>query len=413
MQDNGQNNFDDTPEVTGVNGPAPASVRGKPGFPVWLRDRSESCDLFDFLIAGERKRTGLPEGTASVDLLGKALWVTFVLVIISGIGLLAGYLPTITGAFSSVEHIQTSFPLGWWLRGVHKWGTDLFIILAVCRLIRLAYRRAYKSPGEFTWLAAIGILAIGVVTGLTGYLLVWHQRAFWMGEALTGPVGYSSFDAMYPLGGLGLKGSIATLILGGDVITQSVLRNIFALHIVPGFLIILAAFFWRMYPGRKVPKVRHFSTWVPMSLVWTVIGGLTILALILPPPLGGAVDGFIKPHPIFADWYLLPLYELLECVTPGTTLTVLIVVSGIIILLPWVDRSAARGPRPSVTALILAGLATWLIFTIRALGWPISGAGMLGLTALVWLIALVLGIIAEYKPQSSQQSEPDGEVADS
>lgn len=389
----------------------PSSVRTRRGFVFWYRSRMEACDLFDGMAAFERKRSGLGAGSTSADFLGQALWVTLAAVVVSGIGLLAGYTPTTARSFPSVEYIQLSFPLGWWLRGVHKFGTDLFVILAILRLIRLAYRRAYKFGGEFTWQAAVRLLLFGVFAGVTGYLLVWNQRAFWMGGSLAEAAESGGiFEQVYPLGGLGLSEWIPKGPLGDAAMSQGVLRGVFAAHIALGFLAMLAAFYLRTYPRKEVPHWRRYSNYVAPRVQWLVIGALTILALILPPPLGSHSDTLLKPYPILADWYFLWLYRLAEIVTPAVALTIVGLIFLIAMYLPWLDGSRRKGPRPVVTALIAASLITWMMLTLEGAGWELPNLASLVLTTLVWIIALVLGAFAENWRASGRGKKGDEEV---
>jgi quinol-cytochrome oxidoreductase complex cytochrome b subunit len=391
-------------EVEAEAAPTKPAKRPEPGGVArWFGDRFDSCDLFDSQIAAERHRTGLEEGAAPVDYIGKAMWVVFVLIVISGIGLFGGYVPTISGAFNSVERIQTDFTFGWWFRGVHKWGTDLFIILAIARLVRLAYRRGYKSTGEFGWIWALAVLAIGMTAGLTGYLLVWHQRAFWMGSILqSNPL---SFEGVRPLGGLGLKGWAAELITGGTEITASALTGIFVLHITLALAIVVPVFCRRLAKRRMVPKFRNLSFYVPPGLLWTVLGVLTFIALILPPPTGSPSDGILKPNPIIADWFFLGCYQLIDMLTPTIAGWIIGIGFLIGILLPWIDRSRVKGPRPAVTALIVAALFTWLALTLKALEWNISAPVIFIIIAIFWIIAFVLAAMAEYQPLKPEEIE--------
>jgi len=378
--------------------------RPKPdGVVGWFTERFDSCDLFDSQIPAERRRAGLEEGVSPIDYIGKAMWVVFVLLIISGIGLLAGYVPTVAGAFNSIERIQADFPFGWWFRGVHKWGTDLFIILAIARLVRLAYRRGYKSTGEFGWIWALAVLAIGMTAGLTGYLLVWHQRAFWMGSILqSDPL---SSEGVWPLGGLGLKGWAAEQVTGGTEITPSVLTGIFVLHLTLAFAILVPVFCRQLAKRRMVPKFRHLSLYVPPGLLWAVLGILTFIALILPPPTGSPSDGILKPNPIISDWFFLGCYQLIDILTP--TIAGWIIGIGILvgILLPWIDRSSAKGPRPAVTALIIATLFTWFALTLKAFGWTVSAPWIFIIIAVVWILAFALAAMAEYEPLRPEDIE--------
>jgi len=379
----------------------------------WFRDRIESCDLFDGLTAFERHVSRTEGGPSLWDLIGKAMWVTFALVVISGIGLMGGYSPTTSGSFISVENIQTSYPLGWWLRGVHKWGCDLFLMLALLRILRIAVRRAYKAGGEFTWLGSFGILFLAWIGGLTGYLLIWNQRVFEAGDmqALT-TEGASEFEKLYPLGGLGLSGWFSQVLLGGLEMSQAGLSAYYTLHIACGMIILLLALFWRTMSRAKFPSHRNFDLKIPPALFWTVVGALSLLALVLPPPLGSAVDTILKPHPALSDWYYHDFYQLVESLGPTVGCTVFALGLFIAIFLPWIDRAPPGRPRAGVNGLIIGWFATTSILISKAFGWEIPDPAMFILIALVWIFILGFVIAIEKNGFLKPKSEISGEVED-
>ncbi|MCX6647433.1 MAG: cytochrome b N-terminal domain-containing protein [bacterium] len=374
----------------------------------WLKDRAESCDIFDAMIRDEKARTGSGETLIAPDYLGKALWITFLAVVISGIGLLAGYSPSITGAFSSVVNIQTGSGLGWLLRGVHKYGTDLLVILAVLRLIRIAYRRAYKFGGELGWICALAATLFAMISGLSGYLLLWNQRVFTSGSLTNNEL--LNYEQIFPLGGLGLKGWFANWIAGGDGMNQTMLASVFAIHIGLSAIVILFVVFWRNTKRDQVPIHKNFSMKIPINIIWYIIGGLMLLALIAAPPLGVLSYGILAPHPILADWYFLGLYELAGMFPSGVFIFMVFVGLGLAILLPWIDRSARPGPRLSVTALITAVLLTWLLFTLRSLGLNISDLFTLTMTFVLWVVLLAVGFIRENRLKNRVTVDRDREV---
>ncbi len=396
-----------TKDVNEITTGEPVKSSSEPDrLPGWIESRIESCDLFDAMIPLERLRSGLGEGVQGIDLVGKALWITFAVVVITGIGLLAGYSPSTAGAFSSVVNIQNGGGLGWLMRGAHKYGTDLFVILAVIRLARLAYRRSYKSGGEITWIAAIGVLLVGIISGVTGYLLVWNQRIFTSGRLLDR--GVWNFEDIYPLGGLGLRGWAGDVLSGPDGLSQEVLTRVFEVHIGLSLIVIFLVFFWRNMKRNQVPVKSHFSLKIPGSLLWTILGGLAFLALVFPVPLGIPSDGVLKPHPIFADWYALAFYEFSSMFKPHMNGVILSLGVLLAILLPWVDRSLKQGPRPAVTSLIVASLLTWFILTIKALGWAITYPEVLITLSVIWFVSFGIGYLREIRERKPETGSEDG-----
>ena len=106
------------------------------------------------------------------------------LVIISGVVLMIYYVPVTDQAYHSIERIQFNWrwgpvPIGAVVRGMHKYGADAFIILATMRVYRMWFTGEYKQGNELSFIIALLLLIIGMYSGLTGYLLIWNQRALW------------------------------------------------------------------------------------------------------------------------------------------------------------------------------------------------------------------------------------------
>src|SRR5918992_913872 len=49
-------------------------------------------------------------------------------------------------AYSSIEHITNEVTLGWLVRGMHRWGSSVFIILLFLHMGRVFLFGAYKYP---------------------------------------------------------------------------------------------------------------------------------------------------------------------------------------------------------------------------------------------------------------------------
>ena len=68
---------------------------------------------------------------------------------------------------------------GWLIRSVHHWAANGMIIALVLHVLRVFLQAAYKYPRELTWVFGVGLLAVTIGFGFTGYLLPWDQKAFW------------------------------------------------------------------------------------------------------------------------------------------------------------------------------------------------------------------------------------------
>ena len=89
------------------------------------------------------------------------------------------YHPTTDGAFESIRYITDTATLGWLVRGMHKWGSSIFVILLFLHMGRVFLMGSYKYPREMTWLTGALLFLSVMFMSLTGYLLVFDQRAYW------------------------------------------------------------------------------------------------------------------------------------------------------------------------------------------------------------------------------------------
>ena len=97
----------------------------------------------------------------------------------TGVILAMYYKPSPAEAHSSVEHITHDLWGGWLVRGMHRWGASVFIILMFMHMGRVFLFGAYKYPRELNWIVGVLLLATGLFEGLTGYLLPFDQTAYW------------------------------------------------------------------------------------------------------------------------------------------------------------------------------------------------------------------------------------------
>src|ERR687894_224311 len=123
------------------------------------------------------------------------------------------------------------YPLDWLVRGMHRWGASVFIILMFLHMGRVFLYGAYKYPRELNWIIGVLILALGMLEGFTGYLLPWDQTAYW--ATVVG----INLQATGPFVGPFL----ANVLAGGAEIGSETLARFYAMHmlLIPGALFAL------------------------------------------------------------------------------------------------------------------------------------------------------------------------------
>lgn len=121
----------------------------------------------------------IPRGTSWFQTLGFTAMALFGVQAITGIVLAMYYTPDPQTAFGSIAHITNDVSWGWLVRGIHKWGASAMIVVVFLHLGRVFIWGAYKYPRELTWVTGAILLFMTMFMGLTGYLLVWDQKAYW------------------------------------------------------------------------------------------------------------------------------------------------------------------------------------------------------------------------------------------
>jgi menaquinol-cytochrome c reductase cytochrome b subunit len=121
----------------------------------------------------------VPRGTSWFQTLGFTAMAVFGMQAITGIMLAMFYKPETTTAHASIAHITNDVTWGWLVRGMHKWGASAMIVIVFLHMGRVFIWGAYKYPRELTWLTGAMLLFMTMMMGLTGYLLVWDQKAYW------------------------------------------------------------------------------------------------------------------------------------------------------------------------------------------------------------------------------------------
>jgi menaquinol-cytochrome c reductase cytochrome b subunit len=171
--------------------------------------------------------------------LGSAALTAFIVQALTGAILALYYKPSATInpetgkpiAYSSIEAITNDLTLGWLVRGMHRWGASVFIILLFLHMGRVFLFGAYKYPRELNWIIGVLILATGMLMGFTGYLLPWDQTAYWATAVGINLNGTAPFAGPW----------LAQWLAGGPEIGTNTITTFYALHmlLIPGALIAL------------------------------------------------------------------------------------------------------------------------------------------------------------------------------
>ena len=187
----------------------------------WIEERSGLVGAVRYFLF-----RNVPRDTDWFHTLGSATLTAFIVQAVTGIILAMYYKPDPNSAYESIQNITNHVTMGWLVRGMHKWGASVFIILMFLHMGRVFLFGAYKYPRELNWIVGVLLLVMGMLEGFTGYLLPWDQTAYWASV-----VGIN-LNGTAPIAGPWL----AQFLRGGQEITGDTLTRFYSLHmlIVPG-----------------------------------------------------------------------------------------------------------------------------------------------------------------------------------
>ena len=312
-----------------------------------------------------------------------------VLQVVTGILLGLVYTPSANQAWASLEFLNHSVQLGWFLRALHGWGSDFMIAIVLIHMAQVFFFGAYKFPRELTWIIGVLLLLLTLGMAFTGQVLRFDQDAYWglgIGASILSRVPY-------------IGQGLVDLLLGGPIIAGPTLTRFFALHvfIIPGLLLAFVGLHlwmvlrlgineWPM-PGRIVTRTtyaHHYenlthedgipfvpdAAWKDAIFAAAIMLAIVACALFFGPfgPTGQPDPTIIQTAPK-PDFAFLWIYAVLAYLPPALETPVLFIAPTVIILglllLPLVAGEGEKHwSRRPIAVLMVAVIAVTLgVFT--------------------------------------------------
>lgn len=103
-----------------------------------------------------------------------------ILQLLTGLPMLFFYVPRPEEAFNSIMRMSNEVPLGWLMRNMHRWGATILIATLLTHMANVFYHKAFKRPRELNWVSGFTMLLIVLLFSITGTLLPWNWRSYWV-----------------------------------------------------------------------------------------------------------------------------------------------------------------------------------------------------------------------------------------
>lgn len=349
----------------------------------WLDERLGLADLEKL---ARKKEVPVHRHTVWYYFGGMSLFL-FLVQVATGILLLLYYRPSAEEAYESVQFLMAEVEFGWLIRSIHSWAANLMIFTLFLHLFSVLLLKAYRPPREATWLSGVGLLAVALGFGFTGYLLPWNELAYFatkVGTEITGVVP-------------GVGPFLRRLLRGGDEVTGATLTRFYGIHVavLPAATLLFLGLhlFLVQKHGMSVPVgleraggAKRAMPFFPNFLLRDLVGWLSALAVLaalaayFPAELGRKADPFAPaPVGIKPEWYFMFMFHTLKLL-PSTILGLEGEVVGVVgfgvggvflLLIPFLDRRTARGePSRLFTWIGIAVMSYMAVLTF--LGYTVS-----------------------------------------
>lgn len=245
----------------------------------------QSCDAIATRLYGSARNPLHQTGTVAV--------VVLVLLLVTGLYLVVFY--RLGSPSASVARLAADPWLGAWMRTLHRYASDVFVIAAALHALRMFGQGRSWGPRAMAWFTGVVLLGVGLVCAWTGFVMAWDS----FGERLARE-GARLLDAL-------------------PVFSEPISRVFAGDRPVPS-----AFFFVNLFVHLALPLAMGVALWLhtsriarptllpPKPLLWRIVFALTAASVAFPAPLGEAADAFRlqpqTPTDLTAAWWL-PLSE--------------------------------------------------------------------------------------------------------
>ncbi len=253
------------------------------------------------------------------------LWI----VVVTGIYLYVFFETGVDEAYASVEYLtREQWYLGGVMRSVHRYASDAMVLTMALHMARHFAFDRYRSFRWFSWVTGVILLWLVYASGINGYMLPWDELAQFTVIATA-----EWFDWLPMFNGT----LVRNFIFEGSV-NDRLFSLLSFIHI--GLPLAVLALLWI-----HTQRVPHAKTNPPRPIAAMLVAALTVLSLIKPALSGAHANIDHALTAINFDWFYLPVYALIYRWSPGEVWLLVGGATVLLLLLPWLPPKLARKGR--------------------------------------------------------------------
>ena len=257
--------------------------------------------------------------------LGSIAILLFVIACASGIYVFIFYNINPRHAWDSVEAMSANIFNGW-MRTIHRYSSDLLVIFILLHLVHTLITSKFKRL--VSWISGIISFLIVIIIGVTGFILVWDQKA-----KLTGYLTARLFSTL-PI----FDPSIAGAFLMNDLDTVGGFFKV-ALFGHIAFSLITVIVIWIHVLRISKPKI-----FPPKKLIIYCVIALGIISVLFPVKSDPPAQASNLPTETTFDWYYYFGYYLMKLFSVNQNWIILTGSGLLLCIIPYIIKRKNRAP---------------------------------------------------------------------
>ena len=257
--------------------------------------------------------------------LGSIAVLLFIIACISGIYIFIFYNINPRQAWDSVEAISNNVFNGW-MRSIHRYSSDLLVVFILMHLLHTLITSKFKRL--VSWISGIISFLIVILIGVTGYILVWDQKAKLAGyltaKLFSGlPVFDPSIAGAFLLNDLNVVGGFFKVAVFGHIALSLITVIIIWVHVL------------RISKPKIIP---------PRKLIIYVAIALGIISILFPVKSDPPAQLSNLPVSTTFDWYYYFGYYLMKLFSVNQNWMILIGSGLLLCIIPYIFKRKNRPP---------------------------------------------------------------------
>lgn len=257
--------------------------------------------------------------------LGGISVIMFTIACISGIYVFIFYNINPRHAWDSVEAMSNNIFNGW-MRSIHRYSSDLLVIFILIHLLHTLFTSKFKRL--VSWVSGIISFLVVILIGVTGFMLVWDQKAKLTGYLTaklfsTLPIFDPSIAGAFLLNDLTTVGGFFKVALFGHIVFSLVTIIIIWIHLL------------------RISKPKIFP---PKKLIYYTIIALGIIALVFPVQSDPPAQSSNLPVSTTFDWYYYFGFYLMKLFSVNVNWLILVGSGVVLSIIPYLIKRKNNPP---------------------------------------------------------------------